>query len=51
MVLHEHSYPQAAQAVHESFYVNDGLTDANLVSEAIQLQNNLQQGSMKADFY
>ena len=33
----ELSYPQAAQAVFKSFYVDDGLTGADSVGEAIEL--------------
>ena len=35
-------YPQAADAVHKSFYVDDGLTGANNVESAITLQRQLQ---------
>ena len=35
---HELSYPQAARAVLESFYVDDGLTGADSVEEAIELR-------------
>ena len=41
-VLHEQSHLWAEQAVHKSFYVDDGLTGASSVSEAIQLKNELQ---------
>ena len=36
-------YPQAASAVKTSFYVDDGLTGADSVKEAIQLQGQLQE--------
>ena len=36
-----HIYPQAAQAVLESFCVDDGLTGANSIDETIQLQKDL----------
>ena len=42
-VLHERSHPRAALAVHESFYVDDGLTGANSIPEATSLQNELQE--------
>ena len=35
-------YPQATSAVEKSFYVDDGLTGADSVEEAIQLQKQLQ---------
>lgn len=35
-------YPLAAVAVHESFYVDDGLTGADDVKSAITLQRQLQ---------
>ena len=37
-----HKYPLAAQAVDESFYVDDGLTGADSTEEAIELQQHLQ---------
>ena len=36
-------FPLAAQAVHQSFYVDDALTGANSVEEAISLQKQLQE--------
>ena len=39
---HAHEFPLAIQAVHESFYVDDGLTGADSVTEAITLQKELQ---------
>ena len=36
-------YPQAAAAVEKSFYVDDGLTGANSVCEAVELQKQLQE--------
>ena len=36
-------YPQAASAVKTSFYVDNGLTEADSVEEAIQLQKQLQE--------
>ena len=35
-------YPQAAVAVEKSFYVDDGLTGANSIEEAVELQKQLQ---------
>ena len=35
-------YPQAAMAVEKSFYVDDGITGANSIEEAIELQRQLQ---------
>ena len=35
-------FPLAAQAVHKSFYVDDGLVGANSIEEAIELQRQLQ---------
>ena len=36
-------YPQAVTAVEKSFYVDDGLTGADSIEEAIQLQKQLQE--------
>lgn len=36
-------YPTAAKVVHTSFYVDDGLTGADSVEEAIELQRQLQE--------
>ena len=36
-------YPIAAKVVHTSFYVDDGLTGADSVEEAIELQRQLQE--------
>ena len=36
-------YPLAVKAVHESFYVDDGLTGADTVDEVITLQHQLQE--------
>ena len=36
-------YPQAAAAVEKSFYIDDGLTGANSVGEAVELQKQLQE--------
>ena len=36
-----HKYPLAAQAVDESFYVDDGLTGADSIEEAVELQNKI----------
>ena len=41
-VDHTVDYPLAAEAVQTSFYVDDGLTGANSVEEAIKLQEQLQ---------
>lgn len=35
-------FPHAPKAVDDSFYVDDGLTGADTVDEAILLQNQLQ---------
>ena len=43
-------YPMAARAVDESFYVDDGLTGADLVQEAIELQVQLQNLFSRAGF-
>ena len=39
---HGSKYPLAARAVNESFYVDDGLTGADSIDEAIELQKQLQ---------
>ena len=36
-------YPLGASAVHESFYVVDGLVGANSLEEAVRLQEQLQE--------
>ena len=43
-------YPQAAVAVEKSFYVDDGLTGANSIEEAIELQKQLQDLFSKGGF-
>lgn len=44
------TYPLAARAAQESFYVDDGLVGADSVPEAVQLQNQLQKLFSKAGF-
>ena len=41
-VNHSRSHPKAAQVVLDSFYVDDGLSGADSVDEAIKLRNELQ---------
>ncbi len=43
-------YPLAAEVVKKSFYVDDGLTGADSVQEAIELQGQLQDLFSKGDF-
>ena len=43
-------YPQAANVVKKSFYVDDGLTGADSVQEAIELQRELQDLFSKGGF-
>ena len=43
-------YPQAVSAVEKSFYVDDGLTGADSVEEAIQLQKQLQEFLSRGGF-
>ena len=43
-------YPLAAKAVHESFYVDDGLTGADSIQEAIEMQTQLQALFSQAGF-
>ena len=43
-------YPQAAAAVEMSFYVDDGLTGANSIEEAVDLQRQLQDLFSKGGF-
>ena len=43
-------YPLASKAVHQNFYVDDGLTGADSISEAIVLQTQLQELFAKAEF-
>ena len=42
-ILDEQSHPQAASAIHNSFYVDDGFTGARSIPEAIKLQKELQE--------
>ena len=49
-VLCEKTHSRAVLAVHESFYVDDGLTGASSVLEAVSLQAELQELSNKAGF-
>ena len=42
-ISHSKSHPQAAQAVLESFYVDDELTSADSVRKAIKLRTKLQE--------
>ncbi len=41
-VNYSHKHPKASQAVFQSFYVDDGLTGANSIEQAIQLREDLQ---------
>ena len=43
-------FPLASQAVKESFYVDDGLTGADTIEMAIQLQQQLQKLFDKGGF-
>ena len=43
-------YPQAAIAVEKSFYVDDGLTGANSIEEAVELQMELQELFSQGNF-
>ena len=43
-------YPLAAQKVYEAFYVDDGLTGADSIPEAIHLQKQLQELFHKGGF-
>ena len=40
---HQNAFPLAAPVILKSFYVDDGLTDANIISEAIKLWRELQE--------
>ena len=42
VMYHAVQYPQAAEAVSNSFYVDDGLTGADSILQAIELQRQLQ---------
>ena len=44
------SYPLAARAVEKNFYVDDGLTGASSISEAITLHKELQELFAQAEF-
>ena len=43
-------YPKAARVVKRSFYVDDCLTGSDSIQEAIQLQHELQELSIKGGF-
>ena len=43
-------YPQAAKAVEESFYVDDCLTGADTIRDAVELQKQLQELFTKGGF-
>ena len=43
-------YPQAAKVVEDSFYVDDGLTGADSIQDAIELQKQLQELFTKGGF-
>ena len=43
MAVKRNQYPQAAEAVFESFYVDDGLVRAETIEEAQKLQGQLQE--------
>ena len=49
-IQNERTHPRAALAVEKSFYVDDGLTGADSVSEAVTLQKELQQLFDKGGF-
>ena len=46
-----HKYPLAAQSVQESFYVDDGLTGADDIQSAIQLQRELDELFARGGFH
>ena len=48
---HAQEFPLAAAAVHDSFYVDDGLTGAESVEEAVTLQKQLQELLTEEGFY
>ncbi len=50
MLLTAVEYPNAAREASKSFYVDDGLTGANSVEEAIELQKELQTLFSKGGF-
>ena len=43
-------YPLAAKAVNDSFYVDDGLTGADSIEQAMELQKQLQNMFLRGDF-
>ena len=43
-------YPLAANAVNDSFYVDDGLTGADSIEQAMELQKQLQNMFLRGDF-
>ena len=45
-----HEFPLAVKVVNESFYVDDCLTGADTIEEAIELQTQLQSLLLKGDF-
>ena len=50
IIDHARTFPQAAQAILESFYVDDGLVGSDSLQEAIQLWERLQQLFGKVGF-
>lgn len=42
-ILEQHHFPMVAWGVHTFFYIDDGLTGASLISEAVNLQKQLQE--------
>ena len=48
--LHECLFPSAASGVHTSFYVDDGLTGADSIPDAIRLQTEQQELFAKGGF-
>ena len=43
-------YPLAAKAVNDSFYIDDGLTGADSIEQAMELQKQLQNMFLRGDF-
>ena len=48
---YQQEYPQAAEVALESFYVDDGLVEADFVDDAIQLRGALQKLFSLGGFY
>ena len=49
-IVQEHSHPRAISAIHDCFYMDDGLLGADSLSEATELQKKIQDVFDKGGF-